>query len=326
MCIRDRSTYPTFTFTPSTTTSYPVTFCYIKVGGTVAEVPRQMSLQPANPQGWSHPYGSTQRIREYLDITVTGTGLSVVNDILIISSDPCEQYPIVEASYLGFNTISQRQIVTSTQTMFTLQVLPVPSAPSSPRTLYMCYNAAGVWYQVPRPMVYDVATPTRFAFSRSNPRAGQHIKFSVSGLDSTSSLTGSFALPLSAATYAWCSNYTAGGASDPSIRIADSLSLIDSPYWSPEGLFALCTQVITRPVADIDDSLDLPSSFTISAPNPTSMSVYPVRPHVGQKVTFTIVLSVDYNFNDRVKVVNEDSTIGCDDACLLYTSPSPRDS
>lgn len=58
-------------------------FCYIKKGATVAEVPELLKIFEGNPSGYTIDLvtGNNARYRDYLNFTVSGSGLSAVDDL-----------------------------------------------------------------------------------------------------------------------------------------------------------------------------------------------------------------------------------------------------
>lgn len=302
------SAYPTFTISipgDAVIGSDNTALCYVRFNATVAEVPQLLDITQGNPSGYTtnvQTDTSVARERQYITVTVTGTGLSSATDTIAFTDVPCGQAdrPIASSSYLA-------RIGDATSTDTTYTVVTQFIAPSSPTNMYVCYSLQGTWHEVgaalslaaPQPTTVDVYSGDG---SAGVPRAGQNLYLQLSG--------GVTTVPIGVAVLSgndtigagtWCHNFTTSDIQETSLVI-ESAALFHVPVWEVAGLARLCVKNTDADLwADVATTVAA-TVLEIYPANPTSMTVYPSPPRVGQQVTLTFDLIVAANAADVVKI------------------------
>jgi hypothetical protein len=311
------SAYPVYTFNLSGTTT-PGTgntaVCYIRANGTVAEVPRLLTIAEGNPRGYvtNITAGQQARERQYIQFTIYGTDLDAATDAVVFTDVPCAAagQPLISSTYL-----TRLGDATSNGTAYVVETQFI--AASSPISIYVCYYHNSVWREVGAPLALGPPQPSTVTIfsataSQNTPRAGRHIFLMLNNAVGTMPTGAAVLSARSSGAGTWCHNFTAANIQEPSLAI-QTASLLSVPVWEVAGPARLCVlNNNTVPWSDVAATVDA-ASIVIGPASPSSMDVYPSPPRVGQSVTLTFHLLVAANAQDAVKITTRDYT-ACEEA------------
>ena len=317
---RRGSAYPIYTFSLPGTAAVGASntaVCYIRAGGTVAEVPQLMTVAEGNPRGYTTNLtaGQQGRERQYIEFTIFGSDLSVEADEVVFTDVPCAEaaWPLTATAYLarlgdawcnGTAYVVEAQFIAAT----------------SPISIYVCYYHNSVWREVGAALQLGSPQPTTVTVfpstgSQNTPRAGQHIFLTLNGGGGGVGTVAAGAAVLSARSTGagtWCHNFTSSDVQEKSLVI-QTASLLSVPVWETAGAARLCIlNDHTVPWSDVAATV-YAASIVVYPANPSSMDAYPSPPRVGQSVTLTFHLLVSASAQDAVKITAVDYTT-CEEA------------
>ncbi|CCW65226.1 unnamed protein product [Phytomonas sp. EM1] len=292
-----------------------VALCYIKTGGSVAEVPQTLSISTGNPSSYKMntvtPLAGFER--EYIAFTIFGEGLNAQKDAVVFSEVSCGTAPKPLKSTPALARMGEMETI-PTGVKFVAQFRSSRVA----LRVYLCYELDSIWREVGSPFLLQISNLSTAQLETFNgngsPRAGQHLSITLASsvlitLDEAAVLAVS--TPTGSGT--WCHNFTQDDIQEPDLIM--SAPLLEVPVWQYTGASRLCLKVSKdAPWMDIASTVDGIGLTEVLEANPSRMEVFPNPPRVGQQVTLTFHLVVPSAKGDMIRIPSPGYRKSCDTA------------
>eukprot|EP00796_Vickermania_ingenoplastis_P010947 gene10947-7600_t len=204
---------------------------------------------------------------------------------------------------------------------FVAQFMNVESETQATAQVYMCYVHEDVWTEVgvavtleePEPLTATLYHASAGSILDAPLRVRQHLQIQLSGANNEAPLQAAVISGNDKDPQSWCNNFTT--VQEPGLVMTNA-ALLSVPVWAVPGAARLCLLGSHKPWADAGTTIYSPTLLEVFPGNPTAMTVYPVVPRVGQRVTLTFHLLVKASKDDVVKIIPEEgaATPPCESA------------